>query len=342
MGKIAPRPGAATLWRGVLVALALGTAVPVLAQRTPGQAPDGWTPLQASAGAPHERHENAFVAVDSQLYLLGGRGLKPLDIYDPASASWRTGAPPPLEIHHFQAVAHGGLLYVLGAFTGGYPGEQPLDHVLVYDPAADRWSEGAQIPAHRRRGSAGVAVHAGRIYLVGGNTRGHYAGYVPWLDEFDPATGQWRELADAPHARDHFHAAVLDGRLYAAAGRRTSFDTDQTLQLTLAEVDVYDFASGQWQTLEQGLPTRRAGAGTVAVAGQLLVIGGESAAQVPGHSEVEAYDPGLSQWRSLAPLPRGRHGTQATVLEGRVHLACGSGDRGGGPELADHLLLSPQ
>lgn len=299
-----------------------------------------WQPVVATSGAPHERHENAFVAVDSRLYLLGGRGNTPLDIFDPATGRWQQGAAPPMEIHHFQAVAHEGRLYVLGAFTGGYPGEQSLSHVLVYDPQVDRWSQGAEVPEHRRRGSAGVAVHQDRIYLVGGNTRGHYAGYVPWLDEFDPATGQWRELADAPRARDHFHAAVLDGKLYAAAGRRTSYDTDQTLQLTLNEVDVYDFAQNQWQTLAADLPTARAGAATVAVAGQLLVIGGESAAQVPGHSEVEAYDPAQAQWITLTPLPQGRHGTQATVFQGDVHLSCGSGNRGGGPELSDHLRLA--
>ena len=88
------------------------------------------------------------------------------------------------------ALGYDGKLYILGAFTGGFPEEQPLSHVLVYDPASDRWSQGAEVPAHRRRGSAGVVSHEGRIYLVGGNTRGHMSGYVPWLDAFDPATGR--------------------------------------------------------------------------------------------------------------------------------------------------------
>jgi len=303
--------------------------------------PPAWEPVPPGEGALHARHENAFVALGERLYLLGGRGQRPLDIYDPASGRWSQGAPPPLEIHHFQALAHEGRLYVLGAFTGDFPEEQPLTHVLVYDPRADRWSQGAEIPAHRRRGAAGVVSHGGRIYLVGGNTRGHMSGYVPWLDAFDPASEHWEELPDAPHARDHFHAAVLDGRLYAAGGRRTSHDTGDTLSMTIAAVDVYDFARGRWSTLEAPLPTPRAGAGAVAAGGALLVLGGESARQVPAHAEVEAYDPGSGRWRSLAPLPRGRHGTQATLLGGAVHVAAGSADRGGGPELDDHLRLSP-
>lgn len=290
--------------------------------------------------APTARHENAFVALDGRLYLLGGRGQRPLEIFDPATGRWREGAAPPMELHHLQALALEGRLYVIGAFTGDFPEERPLSHVLVYDPASDRWSQGAEIPAHRRRGAAGVVAHEGLVYLVGGNTRGHMSGYVPWLDVFDPGSGQWWALADAPHARDHFHAVVIDGRLYAAGGRRTSHDTGETMSLTIPQVDVYDIAAGSWTTLEAPLPTPRAGAAAVAMEGRLLVLGGESPAQVPGHSEVEAYDPAREAWATLPALPRGRHGTQATMLGEVLHVAAGSGDRGGGPELGDHLQFA--
>jgi hypothetical protein len=337
MTSIAPthyaRPLRCLLHAAFAAGLLLGPG-PVLA----GDAAPAWS-VPVTQGVPTARHENGFVAVDGRLYLLGGRGARPLDILDPATGAWSRGTPPPREIHHMQAVAHDGKLWVLGAFTGGFPDEQPLTHVLVYDPGVDRWSEGAEVPAHRRRGAAGVAVHDGLIYLVGGNTRGHMAGFVPWLDVFDPATGQWRALADAPRARDHFHAVIIDGRLYAAGGRRTSHDTGETMSLTIPEVDVYDIASGRWSTLAAPLPTRRAGAPAVAVAGRLVVLGGESPAQVPGHSEVEAYDPASRRWTTLAPLPKGRHGTQATVLDGVLHVAAGSGDRGGGPELDDYLAF---
>lgn len=319
----------AALCAGLLLCPALAVA---------GEAMPGWS-VPVAQGKPAARHENGFVAVDGRLYLLGGRDARPLDIFDPATGAWTRGAPPPLEIHHMQAVEHDGRLWVLGAFTGGFPEEQPLTHVLVYDPASDRWSEGAEVPPHRRRGAAGVVVHDGLVYLVGGNTRGHMAGFVPWLDVFDPATGQWRALADAPHARDHFHAVVIDGRIYAADGRRTSHDTGETMSLTIPEVDVYDIASGRWSTLPAPLPTQRAGAPAVAMDGRLVVLGGESPAQVPGHGEVEAYDPATQRWSTLPPLPRGRHGTQATMLDGVLYVAAGSGDRGGGPELDDHLTF---
>jgi hypothetical protein len=55
---------------------------------------------------------------------------------------------------------------------------------------------------------------------------------------------------------------------------------------------------------------------------------------------VEAYDPKTGAWTSLPPLPVGRHGMQAVMVGDRVHVVAGSGNRGGGPELNDHWVIS--
>ena len=318
-----------------LAPLALLFALIVLpSQDVRGQAlADTWTspPIEGEA---HERHESAFVQAGNKYYLLGGRGIKPTDVYDPQTQTWTEAAATPVELHHFQAVAYDGLVLVLGAFSGPYPYETPASHVFVYDPAQDRWGVGPEIPAHRRRGAAGVAVHEGKVYLVGGIANGHVSHWVPWLDEFDPATNAWRELPDAPRARDHFQAAVTGGKLYAAGGRRSNAG-ETVFGATVAEVDVYDFASESWSTLppEGNLPTERAGTTTVVVDGELLVIGGESAAQAEGHDEVEALDVQTGTWRTFPPLETGRHGMQAVVNPQGLFVAGGSADRGGGPEI---------
>jgi len=295
---------------------------------------------QASAVKPSARHENGFVAVGERLYLMGGRGDRPLDMYDPKTGKWTQGAQPPFEIHHFQAVDYEGKLYVIGALTGNWPEEAPVPEVLIYDPVADRWSKGPAIPPQRRRGAAGVAVHDGIIYLAGGNRRGHMSGYVAWLDAFDPKTGRWSTLPDAPHARDHFHAAIIDGKLYAAGGRLSAHDLGKGFESTIGAVDVYDIRSKRWSTLAEVLPTQRAGAASVVIGGKLAVIGGESGAQEAAHREVEVYDPATARWTSMAPLPVGRHGTQATTLGSSVYIAAGSGNRGGGPELDDLWVVT--
>jgi large repetitive protein len=279
---------------------------------------------------PTLRHENGYVRVGNRFYLVGGRGTKPVEIFDPATGEWSTGATPPVEMHHFQAVEFDGRIYVVGALTGGWPAEPPLPEVHVYDPAADRWSTGPTIPEDRRRGAAGAVVHDGEIYVVAGIQNGHTDGHVAWLDAFDPRTGEWRRLPDAPRARDHFHAAVIDGKLSAAGGRLSSAVPGEGFTHTIPEVDVYDLRAGSWSTLPEtaNLPSPRAGSTTAVFEGHLVVIGGESGTQQPGHAEVDALNPGTLRWTPLAPLVQGRHGTQVVVHEGRMYVAAGSRTRG--------------
>jgi N-acetylneuraminic acid mutarotase len=275
------------------------------------------------------RHEHGYVQVGDRFYLLGGRRIQPVDIFDPATGTWTKGAPPPIEIHHFQAVAFDKKIYLLGAMTGRFPVEPPLSNVYIYDPAANAWTVGPEVPADRRRGGAGAVLHNGEIILIAGITNGHSDGHVTWVDALNPRTGQWRRLPDAPRARDHFHAAIINNKIYVAGGRRSSYATGQTFELTVPEVDVFDLGTNQWSTLPTSgnLPTQRAGAAVAVVGGRLLVMGGESA-QALAHADVESLDPATGQWTALAPLSMGRHATQAILHDGRLYLASGSRTRG--------------
>ena len=302
----------------------------------------------ASTTMPSLRHENAYIAVGDRFYLVGGRGERAVEIYDPATQTWETGSTPPFQMHHFQAAAFDGKIYVMGAFTENFPAEKPIPNIYIYDPANDAWTMGPEIPEDRRRGAAGVVVYNDQFYIVCGIQNGHLDGHVNWLDRYDPATDTWTQLADAPRARDHFHAAVLDGKLYAAAGRRSWHATGQVFQLTENAVDVYDFATDTWTTLEANLPTERAGTGAVAYNDHLVVLGGESGRRLPedgdegpptAHFEVEAYHPATGTWVTLPPMIEGRHGTQAIVHNNQIYIAAGSRTLGG-TEINSHEVYS--
>ncbi|WP_265991489.1 putative Ig domain-containing protein [Larkinella insperata] len=287
----------------------------------------GWQNIIPNTGKPTARFENGYVQVGDKFYLIGGRGIKPVQVYNPITKVWTNAAQTPVDMHHFQAVTLDGLVYVVGALSGSYPQEPTVNQVHIYDPKANKWYLGPDIPVDRRRGTAGVVVYNKKIYIVGGNTKGHNNGYVAWFDEYDPATGIWRTLADAPHARDHFQAVVYENKLYAAAGRRTSANTNQTFTLTVPEVDVYDFTTGQWSTLPNPIPTQRAGTTSVVLDGELVVIGGESN-QPAAHGETEALNFGTGIWKKLANMQKGRHATQAIVNNGGIYVAAGSGAQG--------------
>ncbi len=300
---------------------------------------NSWQELPAT-GEPEARHENALVAVGNKILLIGGRGEKPIDIYDASTQTWSQGAQPPFEVHHLQAVELDGLVYALGGFTGSWPHETPLSHVLIYDITENFWAIGPEIPKHRRRGAAGVVAHNSKIYLINGIINGHTSGWVNWLDEFDPYTNTWRELPNAPQARDHFQATVIDNKIYVAGGRRSG-SGDNGFAGTLKEAYAFDLNTNSWESLPP-IPTERAGTAAIEFDGKYVVIGGESEDQEASHAEVESYDPELESWQSLPVLKQGRHGTQAVVMKDVLITGAGSGNQGGGPELTSFEMFTAE
>lgn len=294
---------------------------------------NNWQQVETSDGSvPVQRHEAAFVEAADLFVLLGGRGIRPVSIYDPKTTTWREGTPPPIELHHFQAFEYDDKVHVAGALTGGWPGETPVPNIYLYDPKKDEWTVGPEIPAGRRRGAAGAVMEGDKLYLVCGIVDGHRGDHKDWFDVYDFKTDSWTQLPAAPRPRDHFQASIVDGKLYAAGGRLSKVG-DEAFSTTIGEVDVYDFKTGEWSTLDAAIPTQRAGSFNLVWGDEVVVLGGESGTQVPAHAEMEALDVKTNTWRSLPAMKEGRHGTGVLIYEGAAYVASGSGNRGGGPEL---------
>ena len=293
-----------------------------------------WQEVKAKDGStPVARHEAAFVRVGDMFYLLGGRGIRPVSIYNTKTSSWSTGKEPPIELHHFQPVVYQNKIYIITALTGQWPAETPTEHIYIYDPTTDHWAKGDEIPAERRRGSTGNILHEGKIYISCGIKNGHIGDHKNWLDRYDPSTGKWEILEDAPRPRDHFQAVLADGKIYAPAGRNTGIDPDNPFGGTVAEVDVYDIKNNTWETLPNHILTGRAGNMALLYENEILVVGGESPSQEKAHAEVEALDLATSKWRALPSLIEGRHGTGLVLFDHEIYIASGCGNRGGSPEL---------
>lgn len=126
----------------------------------------------------------------------------------------------------------------------------------------------------------------------------------------------------------------MNNQLFVAGGRRSTHKTGHVLDLTVPEVDIFDFKTNTWKTLSatQNIPTQRAGTAAVTLGNQVLVIGGESPQKL-AHNQTEAFDIKTNTWQTLAPLQTGRHGTQAILYQNKVFVAAGSANQGGGPEL---------
>ena len=183
------------------------------------------------------------------------------------------------------------------------------------------------------RSEVAVVAMGGKIYVVGGE-----AGDVkdsPLLQEYDPATDKWRDLAPMPQGASHLAAAVLNGKIYAAGGF--------TMNVHLKPVDrffVYDLKTNSWKTLPP-LSAPLGSVGLAAVAGKIHAIGGRGPDQIVVATH-EVYDPATNKWTDAAPLPVPRDHFGIVVLDGRIHVVGGRGSGTGfGVNVAEHDVFDP-
>ena len=321
-----------------ITVLALGCSTDLEAASVPESS---WQPVIPSDGSElTARHEAAAVVLEDALYLIGGRGNRPIERFSSRTGQWENLGLAPLELHHFQPVVIGSRIYILGAFSCCYPRERLVSDIHVFDTETTLWTTEGSLPSARVRGSAAAVVRDGKIYLLGGNTQGHDGGAVAWFDEYDPATGVWRQLSDAPNARDHFSAVVIDDQLIAAAGRQTKLPSPAANPVVAT--DLYDFDTGVWSSAER-IPTARGGAVAVAYAQHVVVAGGEINTSSDALDVVEALDIASGRWQTWPAMTTGRHGSGGGVSNGRFFMLSGATTIGGADESrgSESLELPP-
>lgn len=169
-----------------------------------------WEVLDA---LPQPRWGHRMVAVDGRLYAVGGQPGPDVQIYDP-DEGWSLGAPLPEVRDHLGVAVRDDEIWVLG-------GRDRLDELTarvdVYDPEADEWRDGPDLPAPVS--AAGVGVVDGRIHVVDGEDPATFAGGVldaHWV--LPPDADAW---TPGPQSRLPVHGAaagVIDAGLYVAGG----------------------------------------------------------------------------------------------------------------------------
>lgn len=159
--------------------------------------------------------------VGGRVYVVdGGSHGKPvraaLESIGPGDREWRVDGESPYDLEAGVGCAYRGRLFVQVQRNG----------LVSYDPAARAWRTDHARPPREFRSSQ-VAVHAGRLWFVGG--RG-----TPTETEtfsYDGATDTWRAEAPAPRPCAWGAAASLNGRLYIHGGAIGRCCSDRTFVL---------------------------------------------------------------------------------------------------------------
>jgi N-acetylneuraminic acid mutarotase len=162
-----------------------------------------------------------------------GSILNTVQIYDPSTNSWGTGAPMSISRYQFCAVpAPNGNIYAIG----GFDGHSELSRLDIYKPAANTWQAlNAPMPTPRRC-LASVLASDGKIYAIGGLGAGSSLATV---EVFDPVSITWTTGFPLASGRWYLGAACSKNKIFALGGlmRTGPYQPDNANVSVLATVE---------------------------------------------------------------------------------------------------------
>ena len=201
-------------------------------------ATDAWKPLRPM---PSKRGGGAAAAVNGKIYVLGGAGVHPgakntpllmgpdgtphqsvgtVEEYDVGSNNWRERSAMPTARNHLVVSAVNGKIYAIGGRLASpfVSLGSDTDVVEEYDPTTDMWG----VPRARvstPRASMVSGVHAGRIYIAGGEIQSsQVTSTFRTVEAYEPATNQWFVLPPVPLGRQPIAGYVIGDTFYVVSG----------------------------------------------------------------------------------------------------------------------------
>ena len=128
-------------------------------------------------------------------------------------------------------------------------------------------------------------------------------------------SGSWTTKQPVPESVLDASGTSVDNKLYMVAGE-TSSNHISTLR-------IYDPVTDNW-TIGPDLPGPAVEDPAVTeFSGKLYVFGGSTESLSGAITNAAVYDPELSAWTSLAPMPTARGGATAEELEGKIYVMGG-------------------
>ncbi len=214
---------------------------------------------------------------------------------------WAARATLPWAMQEIYCAVSGGRIVVAGGLRRAGGVTEIEDRTGVYDPAADRWSEGPRLPAPRHHPMI-VADAAGRVYALGGYGRSDAGEWTSMTEVWALDGAGWVEAGRLPGPLAETVGVELGGRIHLASGRSPGTANGQwNDQADVATHRVFLPAEGRWETAAPVPMARNSAAGAV-LDGALWVAGGRTV-DGGGTGRLDRYDPVADRWDTLAPIP---------------------------------------
>lgn len=261
-----------------------------------------WT---LKAPLPTGRDRLAVVGDGSRIWAIGGESRSGTDyvvsnvveIYDPNSDSWSTGASLPTAARDLSGCAMNGKIYVPNGQGGTYQTPTFLATLWIYTISTNSWSVGANYPGSPVPVLQAVACDAANnlVYVAGGvsgtstSTAISNKAYV-----YNATTNVWTALANLPASRYGAVGFFANGLFLVVGG-----DTNNTAP-ALNTVFAYNPGSNTWSTQAAAMTTDRNLAAGAVAGNRLLTLGGGFASTGSVLSSVDSFDG--AQWGAWPAL----------------------------------------
>jgi hypothetical protein len=296
-------------------------------------------------------HVEVILAGGGQGSFLGATGLASSEAYDVRSMTVRPG--PTLGAARALSTAvtltNGRVLFAGGVDAVG----AVLRSAEVYDPATNTFTPTGQMTVGRGLHAATLLAD-GRVLVVGGTTSfadavSAAAGTQRTAEVWNPATGMWTRVADAPrNLLGHALTTLQNGSVLLSGGFQVNIVLGLPIPMgTVTACSLYNAGTNTWSGTGAMRRDRLAHSlNTVLLAdGRVLAAGGASSGLDPTTAApidgAEVFSAGT--WTALANLPSARAGHSATRLSnGKVILAGGAGGTLSAPAaIAEVLEFDP-
>ena len=281
---------------------------------------------------PTPRHDLQAITVGSKIYAISGAGEETVDvveIYDPETDRWETGASIPTRRGWFGAALVDGGIYAMGGKrvreedektkTGDDAHFEIRDSVERLDLATGTWSTMASLSEPR----AGLVATTckGKIYAVGGNAMDNkQRSGGPHLDRvevFDPAAGRWTLGPPLPVGVQGPAVATIDERIYVTSGIGGPEGGVNNRTFVL-DPDV-----GTWEE-KAPIPNGRCDPGVLAVGRRIYTFGGWGGDDGPYQNRVEVYDVDADSWSLDTPMPDRKAWMASALMGDRIFVMGGA------------------
>ena len=297
---------------------------------------------------PTKRWEFSTAVVADKIYLIGGSlfenhegpfGLSTIEVYDTQTNTWQRGADMPTPRTNAKAAVVNGTIYVFGGYNSKdkfLQNWKMADHVEVYDPRTDTWTQKKEMPISRFY--FGLGVVAGKIYLIGGTT-GLGEGQEQRMDRvdiYDPATDTWAKGPKMPTRRNPGGVAVVSTRIYVIGGEGWPLPQVWGADQFLGSIEAYDPINRQWEKKKNLLELKN-WFSSVVVDGAIYLIGGYT--REGGFQEVatvNVYHPRTETWREISALPNPLGPYDAATVNGKIYVF---GSLGAGGQFSTDVLV---